>query len=104
MAKVIWMEPALAQLELIIGYIALDKPEAAQAVASQIFDITDHIGRFVRMGKPIQGFPHKNYHQVWIKPCWLYYRLDGDAVYILHVRRAEKLFRVKDLAGDIRDD
>jgi plasmid stabilization system protein ParE len=100
MAKVIWTEPALAQLELIIGYIALDKPEAARAVAGRIFDVTDHIGRFVRMGKPIHGFPHKNYRQAWIKPCWLYYRLDKDAVYILHVRRAEKLFRVEDLAED----
>jgi toxin ParE1/3/4 len=100
MAKVIWMEPALAQLELIVGYIALDKPEAARAVAARIFAATDHIARFVRMGKPIQGFLHKNYRQVWIKPCWLYYRVDKDAVYILHVCRAEKLFRVEDLAED----
>ena len=104
MAKVIWTEPALAQLELIVGYIALDKPEAARAVAGRIFAATDRIRRFVRMGKPIPGFPHKNYRQAWIKPCWLYYRLDKDAVYILHVRRAEKLFHVEDLAGNASDD
>ncbi len=104
MAKVIWTEPALAQLELIIGYIALDKPAAARAMAGRIFDATDHIGRFVRMGKPIPGFPHKHYRQVWIKPCWLYYRLGGDAVYLLHVRRAEQWFRVEDLSEDISDD
>jgi toxin ParE1/3/4 len=98
MAKVIWTEPALAQLELIVGYIALDKPEAARAVAGRIFAATDHLGQFVRMGKTIPGFPHRNYRQVWINPCWLYYRLDKNAVYILHVRRADKLFRVEDLA------
>jgi toxin ParE1/3/4 len=104
MAKVIWMEPALAQLELIVGYIALDKPEAARAVAGRIFAATDHIARFVRMGKPIPGFPHRNYRQAWIKPCWIYYRLDQDTVYILHVRRAEKPFRAEDLTGDVSDD
>jgi toxin ParE1/3/4 len=104
MAQVIWTEPALAQLDLIIGYIALDKPEAARAVANRIFAATDHIGRFVRMGKPIPGFHHKNYRHAWIKPCWLYYRLDQDAVYILHVRRAEKPFRVEDLAGNVSGD
>jgi toxin ParE1/3/4 len=102
MAKVIWTEPALAQLELIIGFIALDKPEAARAVAGRIFDATDQIGRFVRMGKPIPNFPHQNYRQVWIKPCWLYYRFEGGAVYILHVRRAEKLFRVEDMTEDVQ--
>jgi toxin ParE1/3/4 len=102
MAKVIWTAPALAQLELIVGFIALDKPEGARAVAGWIFAATDHIGRFVRMGKAIPGFPHKNYRQVWINPCWLYYRLEQDAVYILHVRRAEKPFRVEDLTEDIQ--
>ena len=104
MAKVIWTEPALAQLELIVGFIALDKPEAARAVAGRVFAGTDRIARFVRMGKPIPGFPYKNYRQAWIKPCWLYYRFDQDAVYILHVRRAEKPFRAEDLTGDVGDE
>ena len=94
----------MAQFELIVGYIALDKPEAARAVAGRIFNATDRIARFVRMGKPIPKFPHKNYRQVWINPCWLYYRLDQDVVYILHVRRAEKPFRVEDLSEDISGD
>ena len=100
MAQVSWTEPALAQLDLIIGFIALDKPLAARALAGRILAATDHIGQFVRMGRPIPGFPHKNYRQAWINPCWIYYRLDKDAVYILHVRRAEKLFRIEDLTEE----
>jgi len=100
MAKVIWSKPALAQLESIIGFIALDKPEAARAVAARGFDATDHLERLVRLGRPIQEFAHRNYRQAWIKPCWLYYRVHEDSVYILHVRRAEKPFKVEDLTGD----
>ena len=36
MAEVVWAEPALPQLEEIVAYIALDKPEAAEAVARRV--------------------------------------------------------------------
>ena len=97
MAEVIWTEPALAQLDAIAGYIALDKPDAAQTVVRRIFALTDNLERFKQLGRPIPEFRHPHYRQAWIKPCWIYYREDGSRVYILHVRRAEKLLRVADL-------
>jgi plasmid stabilization system protein ParE len=100
MAKVVWSAPALLQLEAIIGFIALDKPEAAKAVASRIIGTTDRLGRFLLLGRPIEEFAHKNYRQVWIKPCWLYYRIEDGDIYILHVRRAEKPLRIDDLIVD----
>lgn len=100
MAKVVWSEPALAQLESIVDFIALDKPEAARAVATRVFSATDQFESFIRLGRPIQEFTHKNYRQVWVKPCWLYYRVDGESVYILHVRRAEKPLKIEDLLTD----
>ena len=100
MAEVVWSAPALLQLEAIIEFIALDKPEAAKAVAVRIIDTTDHLERFLRLGRPIKEFSRKEYRQVWIKPCWLYYRIDGANVYILHVRRAEKPLRINDLIAD----
>jgi toxin ParE1/3/4 len=99
-AKVIWSEPALAQLESIVDYIALDKSEAARAVAARVFAATDQLESLIRLGRPIPEFVHKNYRQVWIKPCWLYYRVRDESIYILHVRRAEKPFRIEDLIGD----
>jgi len=100
MAEVVWSAPALLQLEAIIDFIALDKPEAAKAVALRIIDTAEHLERFLRLGRPIREFPRKEYRQVWFKPCWLYYRIDGADVYILHVRRAEKLLHIDDLIAD----
>jgi toxin ParE1/3/4 len=101
-AKVIWSDPALAQLESIVDFIALDKPETARAVAARVFAATDQLESFIRLGRPIQEFDHRNYRQVWIKPCWLYYRVHEESVYILHVRRAEKPFKIEDLIADDR--
>jgi toxin ParE1/3/4 len=100
MAEVIWTEPALTQLEEILEFIALDKPEAARAVAERIFNATENLSSFVKLGRPIPEFQHASYRQVWLKPCWVYYRLDAERVAILHVRRAEKLLRTEDLLND----
>ena len=100
MAKVVWSEPALAQLESIVDFIALDKPEAARVVAIRVFSATDQLESIIRLGRPIRECAHKNYRQVWVKPCWLYYRVDGESVYILHVRRVEKPLKLDDLFTD----
>ncbi|HTB62420.1 MAG TPA: type II toxin-antitoxin system RelE/ParE family toxin [Opitutales bacterium] len=77
--------------------IALDKPEAAKTVVRKIFSVVGALPRFRKMGRPIPEFPHPHYRQVWIAPCWIYYRFDRTSVHILHVRRAEKLFHAEDL-------
>ncbi len=100
MAEVIWTEPALAQLDVIVQYIALDKPEAAEAVAQRVFSATDNLKSFLRLGRPIPEFLHENYRQVWLKPCWLYYRIEKKNIIILHVRRAEQFFQTDALLGD----
>ena len=100
MAKVVWTEPALAQLEALIEFIALDKPEVAKAVARRVIVSADQFATLSRLGRPIPEFPHKSYRQLWVKPCWLYYRVEASEVVILHVRRGEKIFRVEDLFHD----
>jgi len=97
MAEVVWTDPALDQLEAIVEFIALDKPEAAKRISQRIFTATDHLESFVRLGRPIPEFPHKDYRQVWLKPCWIYYRIEADIPKILHVRRAEQQFRIEDI-------
>jgi len=97
MVDLIWTGPALAQLDAIADFIALDKPDAAKAVVRRIFAITDRVSYFEKLGRPIPEFPHPSYRHVWLKPCWVYYRIDEDVIFILHIRRAEKPFKVEDL-------
>ena len=97
MAEVTWTEPALAQLDSILEVIALDRPDAAQAVARRVFAATDRLAAFPNLGRPIPEFPHRGYRQLWAKPCWIYYRTADDRTWILHVRRAEQLLRVDEL-------
>ena len=100
MAEVIWSGPAIDQLDAIASYIALDKPDAARSVVRRIFDSTDRLDQFKMLGRSVPEFPHPNYRQVWIRPCWIYYRVDNEDVRILHVRRAEQPFRIEDLVEE----
>jgi toxin ParE1/3/4 len=97
MAQLIWTEPSLRQLESIVDYISLDKPLAAKRVAQMVFDSTGNVERFKLIGRQIPEFPASNYRQLWISPCWIYYRITEGDVYILHVRRAESFFRIENL-------
>lgn len=100
MAEVIWSSPALDQLDAIAGFIALDKPDAAKVVVRRIIELTDHLEKFSLLGRAVPEFPHPHYRQVWVRPCWIYYRIDGDDAWILHVRRAERPFRIEDLLDE----
>ena len=97
MAEVIWSEPAVQQLDTIASYIALDKPDAARGVVRRIIDATDRLEHFKSLGKNVPEGPHPNSRPVWFSPCWIDYRLDGNDIRILHVRRGEQPFRMEDL-------
>jgi toxin ParE1/3/4 len=97
MAELIWTAPALAQLDGIADYIASDNPTAANALVKKVFDTTDHVERFIRLGRSVPEISHPNYRQIWIAPCWIYYRIENDRVFILHVRRHERPLNIDDV-------
>jgi toxin ParE1/3/4 len=94
MAEVIWTEPALEQLEDIAEYIALDKPQVASEVVQKVFETTELFENFRRLGRQVPEIDHPDYFQFWVRPCMLYYRIEGEKVYILHVRRGEQAFSI----------
>ncbi len=90
MAEIIWTEPALSDLDAIADYIALDNPEAAQELVQRIFrhvgQLTDH----PKSGSKPQELKGWRYRQIVESPCRVFYRQDGDRIYILYVMRAER--------------
>ena len=51
MAKIIWTEPALIDLNKISEYIALDKPTAAKNLVQTIFSKTERLEDFPNSGR-----------------------------------------------------
>ena len=93
MAKIVWADPAIQDLDAIADSIALDKPEAAHQLVQQVFAAVRRLQKFPRMGScpaELRGLP---YRQLIVSPCRIFYRLEKKVVYIVHILRGEQLVR-----------
>ena len=93
MARLIWTEPALSDLEAVADYIALDNPAAACRVVERVFESVERLERFPNSGKRPLELPRTPYRELVVAPCRVFYRVEGDAVFVLHIMRAERLLR-----------
>jgi toxin ParE1/3/4 len=97
MVEIIWTEPAWSDLEAIADYIALDKPEAARRLVQRVFTHVEQLAMHPQSGSVPRELRGSRYRQVVEPPCRVFYRYDGERVFILHVMRGERLLRLSDL-------
>ncbi len=93
MAKIIWADPAIQDLDAIADYIALDKSAAAHQLVHQVLGAVRMLQKFPQMGSlptELRGLP---YRQLIVSPCRIFYRLEKKVVYIVHILRGEQLVR-----------
>ena len=93
MARVIWTEPSLNDLEVIADYIALDKPDAAKRYVQRVFETVARLEQFPNSGSIPPEIPDLPYRQVVVPPCRIYYRSEKGHVFILYVMRSDQMFR-----------
>lgn len=95
MADVIWSEPALADLDAIADYIALDNLSAAQQLVRRIFEHVDQLEAHPASGSKPSEFSDWRYRQIIEPPCRVLYRQDvaQRRVSMLHVMRSEQKLR-----------
>ena len=99
MARLIWTEPALADLDEIAEYIALDDARAAARLVAKVFDRVERLERFPNSGKRPAELADTPYREVVVPPGRIFYRVDGELVYILYIMRSERLLRAWLLAS-----
>lgn len=85
MAEVIWTEPALADLEAIADYIAVENPTAAGEFVRRVFAHIDKLERHPHLGPVPPELEESRYRHIVETPCRIFYREEGTRVFILHV-------------------
>ena len=93
MAEVIWTSPALVDLNDLAEYIALSNIPAAKKLVQKVFDKISILDSHPESGKRPQELVNLNYREVNVNPCRIFYKVDSDKVYILHVMRQERDLR-----------
>ena len=98
MAEVVWSEPAIADLEAIADYIALENRVAASELLRRVVSHVEQLARHPESGSRVPELGRSRYRQIVEPPCRIFYRYDGKRVFILHVVRSERLLRRSRLA------
>lgn len=97
MAKLIWTEPALHDLDAIADYIALDNPLAARGLVQRVFQHVQQLEAHPESGSypPELRRSSRRYRQIVEPPCRVFYRYErrSEKVYVLYVVRGEMRFR-----------
>jgi toxin ParE1/3/4 len=94
MARIIWTEPALQELDEIADYISLDNPTTAKSLVREAFKRVDYIAEHPKSGNLVDEFEASVYRETILPPCRIFFRTDDDIVYITHVIREEQLLHI----------
>lgn len=91
--ELIWTEPAVQDVDAIADYIALSDPSAARALVQRIFEVVGRLEYFPLSGREPSELSGFSYREVIVNPCRVFYRIENDKVFILHVFRQERDLR-----------
>lgn len=93
MARLIWTEPALADVNEIAEYIALANSRAASRFVRNVFDRVERLGVFPKSGKRPPELTATQHKEVVVAPCRIFYRIETRDVCIVYVMRSDRLLR-----------
>jgi toxin ParE1/3/4 len=93
MAEIVWSEPALADLDAIADFIALENPQAAAELVRRVLTHVEQLALHPESGPRPPELKRSRYRHLVEPPCRIFYRHDGERVLIVHVMRTERLLR-----------
>lgn len=93
MAEIIWTNPALNDLNEIAEYISISNIRSAKKIVASIFEKVERLDPFPESGKKVFELKNLNYREIFVTPCRIFYKIDNNKVFILHVMRQERDLR-----------
>ncbi|MCE7033160.1 type II toxin-antitoxin system RelE/ParE family toxin [Lysobacter sp. GX 14042] len=95
MARIVWSDPALADLDAIADRIALEDRAAAIALVKRVFSHVEQLAAHPESGSRPPELGDSRYRQLVEPPCRVFYRHDtgADRLIVLHVMRSERRLR-----------
>ena len=93
MTKIVWTEPAVADLDSIYTYIAHDAEIYADAQIQAIFEAVDRLERFPQSGREVPEIGEETMRELIVGSFRVIYHVAADTVRILTVLHAAQQFQ-----------
>ena len=82
--KVVWSEPAVADLSAIHDYIARDSPHYARRFVARLIAAVDLLESFTEMGRIVPEGDGRH-RELILRPYRIIYRVEGQEVFVVTV-------------------
>lgn len=96
MARVIWSERALADLESLLVYLEVESPVMARRYAAAVVGRVEQLEQFPESGGVVEELPSSEYRQLLQGPYRIIYRREEGRIVIITVHHSARL-----LEGDL---
>ncbi|MFQ5515918.1 MAG: type II toxin-antitoxin system RelE/ParE family toxin [Myxococcota bacterium] len=92
MKRILWSPRAIRDLEAIRNYIALDSPAYGALIVERLVRAPERLQEFPESGRIVPERGDPRLRELIVRPFRIVYRLRGDAVEIVTVFRATRIF------------
>jgi plasmid stabilization system protein ParE len=96
-AQVVWTNPALADLEAVAEYVAIENPTAAAGLVTRIVRHVEQLADHPASGSRPRERGCSHLRQIVEPPCRIFYRHFDGIVLIVHVMRTERTIDMRRL-------
>lgn len=97
MTRLVWTEEAVEDLEAIRDYVSRDSLRYSRLVVERIIESAERVAAYPESGRVVPELGRKELREVIVGSYRVVYRLHEDAVQILTIFRASRLFPGSDL-------
>lgn len=88
---------ARKDLREILGFIAEDNPDAAERLSHRVEEGLLRVAQFPESARRIPEALERRERDLVIPPLRLFYRVEGEVLWVMMAIRAEREFRAEDL-------
>jgi toxin ParE1/3/4 len=83
--RIVWTDPAVADLEEIVNYIARDSPRYALQVGERIYEAAGKLELGNRAGAMVPEFGLDHFREILMPPYRILYEIRGSVCYIVAI-------------------
>jgi len=96
--RVVWSPLAITRAAEAAGYIAQDRPGAAERWVKNLFDTVRSLSRFPERGRQVPEVGRSDIREILYGEYRVIYRVEARRIAILTVRHGRRQFDVNELA------